>query len=345
MTDAQPHMEDVRDIAAGWFARRRSGAFTGRDQAELDAWLDADPDHAAAYAAVERAWSGAAAVRADPRVMARRQALLKAQGRRAFAVRALAASLVLAVLGGGVAGVEVLTGPKPLATQAFRTTVGQRATVTLPDGSVVTLNTDTVVRTRADHDRRLVYLDRGQAFFKVAHDRRHPFVVAAAGRTVTALGTAFDVRVDHGALRVVLVEGKVRVETPARAPAATAAEQRARQVSPSPAFGQATEMVAGSELVAPDDADWRLTRADVVRDTSWTRGQIIFDNQPLGAVVEELNRYSDQKMVVASGRLATTPISGTFKPGDLHGFAVALENYHLARVEAETEGEVRIVAY
>jgi len=345
MSDLAPDMEDVRDIAAGWFARRRSGAFSGRDQAELDAWLDADAEHAEAYAAVERAWGGAGAVRADPRVMARRQALLKARGRRAFTIRALAASLAVAVLGGGVAGIQVLTGPKPLATQAFRTAVGQRATVTLPDGSVVTLNTDTVVRTRADHDRRLVYLEKGQAFFKVAHDRHHPFVVAAAGRTVTALGTAFDVRVDHGALRVVLVEGKVRVETPAAS--AAPAVQKAAPQSPATRAqpGQATEMVAGSELVAPDDADWRLTRADVVRETSWTRGQIIFDNQPLGAVVDELNRYSDQKMVVSGAKLAAQPISGTFKPGDLHGFAVALENYHLARVETETEGEVRIVSY
>lgn len=344
MSAPLPDMPDVRDIAAGWFARRRSGAFNGRDQAELDAWLDADPEHVEAYAAIERAWGGAAAVRGDPRVMARRQALLKARGRRTVMLRALAASLAVAVLGGGVVGVQTLTGPRPLATQAFRTAVGQRATVTLPDGSVVTLNTDTVVRTRADHDRRLVYLDKGQAFFKVAHDRRHPFVVAAAGRTVTALGTAFDVRVDRGALRVVLVEGKVRVETPVAPPAPAPTREGPAPVV-RPAVGQATEMVAGSELVAPDDADWRLTRADVMRETSWTRGQIIFDNKPLGAVVEELNRYSDQKMVVSGERLASTPISGTFKPGDLHGFAVALENYRLARVENESEREVRIVAY
>lgn len=336
-------MSELRDIAAGWFARRRSGAFTPREQAELDAWLDADPEHAEAYAAVERAWSGAAAVRGDPRVMARRQALLKARGRRAFAVRALAASLVVAVLGGGVTGVEMLTGPKPLATQSFKTAVGQRATVTLPDGSVVMLNTDTVVRTRADHDRRLVYLEKGQAFFKVAHDKRHPFVVAAAGRTVTALGTAFDVRVDNGALRVVLVEGKVRVETPVATASPVAKSAAPAPAKPSP--GQATEMVAGSELVAPDDADWRLIRTDAERETSWTRGQIIFDNQPLGAVVDELNRYSDQKMVVSGANLAATPISGTFKPGDLHGFAVALESYRLARVEEESERQVRIVSY
>ena len=338
MSEASPDMTDVRDIAAGWFARRRSGGFTGRDQQALDAWLDADPAHVEAYAAVERAWLGAAAVRADPRVLARRQALLKARGRRAFAIRAMAASLIVAVLGGGVAGVQVLTGPKPLATQAFRTDVGQRSTVTLPDGSMVTLNTDTVVRTRADGERRLVYLDKGQAYFKVAKDRRHPFVVHAAGRTVTALGTAFDVRVDRGALKVVLVEGKVRVESPTHAP-------KPAPPAAAPQAGQATEMVAGSQLVAPDDADWRLTRTDVTRETSWIRGQIIFDDEPLGAVVEELNRYSDQKMVIRGQGLAATSISGTFKPGDLRGFAEALEGYRLARVEQQSEGEVRIVAW
>jgi len=251
----------------------------------------------------------------------------------------------VAVLGGGVAGVQVLTGPKPLATQAFRTDVGQRSTVTLPDGSTVTLNTDTVVRTRADGEQRLVYLEKGQAYFKVAKDRRHPFVVTAAGRTITALGTAFDVRVDRGALKVVLVEGKVRVEALSAGPAATVRTPQGPVAALAPQPGQATEMVAGSQLVAPDDADWRLTRTDVVRETSWTRGQIIFDDEPLGAVVEELNRYSDKKMVVAGDGLAATPISGTFKPGDLHGFAQALEGYRLARVEDETEREVRIVEY
>src|SRR5690606_34195438 len=117
--------------------------------------------------------------------------------RRNFLRPALAAGLAIAILGGsGVLTVQNLLGPKPLATQAFRTELGQRSTVTLPDGSVVTLNTDTVVRTRADGERRLVYLDKGQAFFEVAKDPRRPFVVTAAGRTVTALGTAFDVRVD-----------------------------------------------------------------------------------------------------------------------------------------------------
>lgn len=331
MSQRPADIEDVRDVAADWFARRRSGSFTGAEQRALDAWLDADPAHAEAYFAIDRAWNGAGAVRADPRVLARRQALLKACGRRTFLTRTAAASVAAIVLGGGIVGVQALTGPKPLATQSFRTDVGQRSTVTLPDGSVVTLNTDTVVRTEADGERRLVYLERGQAYFKVAKDRRHPFIVTAAGRTVTALGTAFDVRIDNGALKVVLVEGKVRVETPT---AKTSAQP-----------GQATEMVAGSQLVAVADADWRLTRTDVARETSWTRGQIVFDDEPLSTVVAELNRYSDQKMVVLDDNLADQPISGAFKPGDIHGFAQALAGYRLARIEDESEREVRIVAY
>ncbi len=330
-------MSAARDMAATWFARRRGGPLKEAEQQAFDAWLSEDVEHRIAYAGAERAWVVAQAVRADPRVQARRQALGKATSRRFVLGRALAAGLAAAVvLSGGALTVQHLTGPRPLVTQAFRTDVGQRSTVTLPDGSVVTLNTDTVVRTRADGERRLVYLEKGQAYFRVAKDRRHPFVVSAAGRTVTALGTAFDVRVDAGALKVVLVEGKVRVESPPLVQ--PAGGEAAKDI-------QATEMVAGSQLVAPDDAEWRLSRANTVRETSWIHGQIIFDDEPLGDVVAELNRYTEQKMVLTDADLAAKSISGAFKPGDMRGFARSLEAYRLASVEMGDHGEMRLAPF
>ena len=326
--------------AADWLARQHGAPLDAGAERAFEAWLAEDVEHGIAYAEVERAWAIAGAVRNDLRIQARREALAgqtpAAQIRRA----ALAAGLAIAMLaGGGTLALQHFMGPRPLATQAFRTDVGQRSTVTLSDGSVVTLNTDTVVRTRADGERRLVYLDKGQAFFRVAHDRRHPFVVTAAGRTVTALGTAFDVRVEGRELKVVLVEGKVRVEGPP--PAAVASSRSAPLAAGErtpPRDVQATEMLAGSELVAPDNSEWRLTRADTVRETSWIRGQIIFDNEPLGEVVEELNRYTDQKMVIDDPTLAARPISGAFKPGDVSGFARSLKSYRYAYVAAE-DGE------
>ena len=332
------------DAAVSWLLRRSAAPLSEADAQAFEAWLAQAPENREAYIEIEKIWTAAAAAEGQPRVEAKRQWVLNSIDRWRLTRRALAASFAAAAVGlAGAAGVYGLNGPKPLATQSFRTAVGQQATVTLPDGSVLTLNTDTVVRTRADRDRRLVYLDRGQAFFRVAKDRRHPFVVAAAGRTVTALGTAFDVRVDRGALKVVLVEGKVRVES-AKPVAVGAQGPSERPGGPPPETPMATDMSAGSQLVAPDDADWRLTRTDVGRETSWLQRQIVFDDEALGDIVAEMNRYSTRKMVIADPALAQERLSGIYTLGDLHAFSEALKGYGLAELKEDPGGEVRVIA-
>ncbi len=327
-----------------WFLRRSVAPLAAAEAAAFEAWLAASPANRDAYVAVEEFWAGAGQLEALSKFGDKRRAVLRTMDVTRTARRGAMAGLACLVLAAAGAGLYGLVTPKSLATQSFRTAVGQQATVTLPDGSAVTLNTDTVVRTKADGERRLVYLDKGQAYFRVAKDRRHPFIVTAAGRTVTALGTAFDVRIDGGALKVVLVEGKVRVEAaepnpPGTAPAAKSAKRPADRSS-----GRSTEMEAGSQLVALEQADWRLTRADVTRETSWTRGKIVFDDEALGDVVAELNRYSERKIVIADRRLADERISGIYRPGDIEGFARALRHTGLARLEEHSGGEVRIVA-
>ncbi|HEX6866902.1 MAG TPA: FecR domain-containing protein [Caulobacteraceae bacterium] len=331
MTRPNARPESLDDIAVRWFTRREAPNFAPDEAAELEAWLDADPAHRAAYDAVAFTWQGIEPLRADPRIRAMQQ------GRpRRWVARALAACLAVAVLGGGGLAGWYLWPQPTLSTQQFTTGVGEKATVTLPDGSVVTLSTDTLVRTRKDDDKRLVYLDRGQAFFTVAKDRRHPFEVHAAGRTVTAVGTAFEVRVDDG-FKVTLVEGKVRVD----APLAPAPSKGPAPLAPKPQV-QETVMVAGTQLVASGDI-WRVQPADVARETSWTRGQLVFVDEPLANVAAEMNRFSDRKIRVDASAGATK-ISGTFKPGDVAAFVSALRDYGLADIASADEGEVRLSA-
>lgn len=326
---AEDRADPIGDAAVDWLMRR---PFSEADANAFETWLAEAPEHRQAYDETEWLWAAAAAAEGQPRVEARRRQLLRSIEWSRPSRRAIAAGLAAAAIGLGGLGAYWVTAPKPLATQSFRTAVGQQATVSLPDGSEVTLNTDTVVRTRADGDRRLVYLERGQAYFKVAKDRRHPFVVTAAGRTVTALGTAFDVRVDGGALKVVLVEGKVRVES-------------AKPVVSRPvATDQATEMSAGSQLLAPDDADWRLTRTDTARETSWLHRQIVFDDEALGDIVDEMNRYTEKKMVIDDPVLAQRRLSGIYAAGDLGAFSEALRGYGVAELKEDPEGRVRVVA-
>ncbi len=345
MRRAKSGTENARDLAAvDWFVRRSAGALPLNEEEAYQAWLQRAPENREAYRALERIWSATAAIENEPQVEMRRTAMARSADGTRRRRRVLVGGLVALSVGLAGATLSWLSIPKSLNDQSYRTAVGQQATVTLPDGSVVTLNTDTVLRTQADPDRRLVYLDRGQAFFRVAKDRRHPFVVSAAGRTVTALGTAFDVRVDQGELKVVLVEGKVRVESLTPIPLQGAPGARSGPLAPArPETLQATEMSAGSQLVAPDDADWRLSRANVVRETSWLQGQIVFDDEKLGDIVAELNRYSTRKIVITDDRLSQKRLSGIYRPGRLDSFSRALVEFGVADVRPDADGNVQVV--
>ncbi len=337
--------DDIDDVAAGWFARRRAGDMDPADAAALEAWLEADPAHRAALDALSRAWGRAEAARDDPEILAWRE---RAKRRRApwpVPARAVAAALLVAAVLGGAGWQLGRMGLLPWSgrfyDQEFQTDLGQRATFTLRDGSKVTLNTDSRLRTVASQGRRLLYLDRGQAFFQVAKDASRPFVVKAGGRTVTAIGTAFDVRVEPNRFEVTLVEGRVRVETPALKPVARPPGEPA---PPEPVH-QTTELTPGAQLVASAAADWSVTQTDTARETSWLNGRLMFENEPLGAVAAEFGRYSDRRIVFDDPGLAATPVTGTFRSGDVAGFSRALEKYRLARVAGESDEVIRLAAW
>ncbi|MGE5566347.1 MAG: FecR family protein [Parcubacteria group bacterium] len=334
--------------AAGWYARKRAGDMSAQEIAALNAWLDADPANLAAFERLDRTWTGVESARGDPRIMMMREQALK-RGRRRPSVLAMRAAGFSAAAAAVVAAVLVfspylgLEGYGSLAAQTLRTGVGQQATVTLSDGSVVTLNTDTRLRTRPAKGKRLVYLDRGQAYFRVAKDPLHPFIVTAAGQTVTAVGTAFDVRVDDHRMEVTVVEGHVRVE---RAPPSPLHLPPLKPEPETPEPPKKADLTAGAQLVATlDRPSWTVEKTDTAREVSWLRGYVVFQKARFADVVAEMNRYSDRKLVVDDPALAGVPISGAFRAGDVDGFVKAYEDYRVARVEATTQDEVRLSAF
>lgn len=321
---------DCDSVAAAWLGRLQEGV---ADRQLLDAWLAQSPANREAWARAQRLWANLSLIEDDPALTAmRREARLAAGVPRGFdrrmLGRAAAAAAAVLVLGGAAGGWFWLSRApegEPGAAKSFVTAVGQQARYRLADGSVVTLNTDSAVRLGAWGRERRVSLVRGQAFFEVAKDRRRPFVVSAGGDRVTAVGTAFDVRLDSDRLAVTLVEGRVRIAGP------TSHGERS------------LEMAAGSQFVAEGRADWRVSEVDAGQAASWLKGQLVFDGQPLAAVVAEMNRFSTRKLRIADARLASTPVSGVFRTGEIDAFAKALEAYGLARTEGPTEREVVLV--
>jgi transmembrane sensor len=322
-------------VAAEWFGLKRSGAMSADDVRAFEVWLAREPENRAAYDNLEHYWLVAQAVRNDPQVLAMRDAAARAHPssrRPALIWGGIAAALAVAVIGGLSVQRSLPAPPEPATLsarnetpapgrQTFRTAVGQTTSVLLPDGSAVNLDTDTVLRTMLTGTERRLVLERGRAFFRVAKDKHRPFVVVAAGRTITATGTAFDVRADPKRFQVILVEGRVRVEEP-----------RGKGMG---LFPQVTEMTPGLQLVADADRS-TVARADVPKTTSWLNGRLTFDNEPLSDVVAEINRYSDRKIVLNGAALGRTPILGVFKADDVDGFVRALQEYRLAKVSSET---------
>jgi len=312
--------EDPHLAAADWIMREGVGPMTPEALADRDEWLAEHPDHAVAYEIARQRIGRFDTLAADPRILAlRASALVSKRARLSNAVWRVAAGFaaVVVLAGAGLAAAprDLLAAPVAATVEqivhpsapVYHTAVGERSTVTLPDGSVVTLNTDTVLRVAFTDEARGVRLIRGQALFDVAHGKRTPFEVYAGDRVVTAVGTLFDVRLQGEAVKVALVEGRVRVRR--RAPAAAAAPRMEVSLSP------------GEMLEARRAEPMHVRNVDVARETSWRSGMLVFDETPLGEAVAELNRYSRQRLVLEDAALAEFHVSGGFKTGDMDGFA------------------------
>jgi transmembrane sensor len=313
--------------AAAWFARSRSRTFGRADQRSLQDWLDSEPDNREAYVEVLETWCAAGAFRAEPELLAMREAVLRRYPASTSAWRWSRFAAPAAGLGAAAAaaalGLALLLRSAP-PTHVFQTGIGQTATIALMDGSQLTLDTDTLVRTRLGR-RREIYLDHGRAFFKVAKDRSRPFVVEAAGKSVTATGTAFEVTAEPRRFEVVLVEGKVRVSQ----------KKSGRDAKP-----LSTDLEAGARLSSVDGGRWVLARSSGSDELAWMRGELVFDNQPLADIVAEMNRYSRRKIVIADPKVARRTIYGAFMAGDVDQFVHALVDYKIARIQSDSDEAV-----
>lgn len=310
-------LQDRAGEVAQWFARRRAGPLTPHDQMAFQTWLEADPANREAFEAASRLWGDLGGLRADPRLMRLREEARGAVGRRRTrrVIGAIAACVALAV-GGAAAwqGARYLSGVVAPQPTRYATRVGQTMSVSLPDGSLAVLDTNSELRAWAPGKTRRLELVRGRAFFKVAKDGLHPFVVRAGDHSVTALGTQFDVDLRPASFKVVLSEGRVRVKSD----------------RPMAGAASAVDMNAGYQLVARDGGDWNLSRADTRSAEGWVSGRLVFDDAPLGVIAAELGRYSTTPITVAP-EVAGQRMSAVLPAKDPEAFIASAEALGLAR--------------
>jgi transmembrane sensor len=199
---------------------------------------------------------------------------------------ALAGGLVAAVLAVAIAPTLIHRFQDPLAgASTYTTAVGEIRDVTLADGSVVTLDTATTLRAKVDGKVRRLSLDKGGAYFAVAHDKVHPFQVALADRQVIVTGTHFATSLRDGRARVELLEGSVVVSQP--------------RSSTEP-----VHLVPGDQVTyQAGSAVRREARIDPATAVAWRQRRLVFQDAALSEVLAELGRYTDAKIRLANPAL------------------------------------------
>ncbi len=324
MTDEQQKTRHRTDEAADWFTRLRNTRISNATLDGFWAWRK-DPLNRAAYEQMESIAGMARTLRDDPQIRAAaREAITRRPWWRLLA-DALGNRRVL-VSGGALAAamlasVFVLIGAQG---ERYSTGVGQQTTVSLADGSSVRLDTDSRLRVRFEKDARRLTLERGQAYFEVAHDAVRPFIVDAGRAEVRAVGTRFDVRRAPDDVEVTLTQGRVQV-TPKGAGTAGWTLDPGQQIR------------IGSRPTAAVPV-----RADMEAATAWTTGRIFFHDTPLAQAVAEVNRYSRKKIALASGTPGSVRINGAFETGDVDGFVTAASESLDLGVAHRADGTVEL---
>ena len=337
-SDVRPISAAIREAAADWVARRDAG-LSAREEIDYAAWLEADPAHRAAVDGLDCAWRALD----RPLITGTVDAVLgelaarARERRRRRNVACGVASLGL-LFGAGLVW-QALRPASELSSPATASAAVLLPSIqSLPDGSVTELRDGAEITVEFTDAQRRVVLRRGEAYFKVAKNVTRPFVVAAGGVEVQAVGTAFSVDFGKSAVDVLVTEGKVAVTMAA---AEAARIDATRPPSEPLLIGAGHGATVLTSAPQPDSESRPVSEADVQSRLAWRGPRLEFSGTPLIEAVALLNRHNRVQFTIEDPKLARTRVSGIFGATNTDAFVRLLESSF--DVQSERRGPDEVV--
>lgn len=294
--------------AAQWFTCIHTREPSTEELAEWQRWLMSDERHREAFERYEKLWG--TIKQAEPYLAPRAVNAPTPHAPRSIRAWpvALAASVLIAAVGVTFNVWRSSASTVLAGSSVVETRIAEDHSYTLPDGSRIEVGARSRVVVDFNDSARTVIIPEGEAYFKVAHERR-PFVVKAGSGTITAVGTAFNVHNMAGRVSVSVVEGVVDVKELIAYDGPSPAQPTQRRPDPEPSHvvraGQGVVYGRNVEPVAAVDP--RVV-------TAWRHGTLKFISEPLGYVVADVERYSDFQITIADPLIADLRYTGAVIP-------------------------------
>ncbi|MEQ1488934.1 MAG: FecR domain-containing protein [Terricaulis sp.] len=311
--------------ASGWIVRIKAHDASDADRRDFQAWLDVDPDHPKAYAKLDRTWGR---VQSLQHLKGRAAANDTAPRRRRSWTLPAAAIAACALLAIG-AGVWLTRAPSPFApSEHYVTAPAEVRTITLTDGSTITLSGAGEASVAISDSERRVELTRGYALFDVAHDPDRPFVVHTPEGDITVLGTEFVVRISAGEVRTTVLRGSV-----------------SGAAQPTGLFSRTSQSVTAAineEIVLSDgNAELVAVNAETIpRRLAWRDNMLAFDGETLNEAIAQVSQQTGWTFELEDPSLGNERVGG-YVYADAEAFIELLQTS--LNLEARREDDRRII--
>ena len=324
-----------------WLAQIDDGPLNSEQQQAFEQWLNTSPQHTILFAEAEMMWHGlsqpdvkqALTPLLEPPQASRRQTGWQTISEKWNQIR-----YSWPLLTGTLAATALVfllwfspSPPAPVKTSApqmvqYQTDRGQSRLLRLNDGSQITLAPGSLISVQFSRQVRQVTLDHGSAFFQISHHPIRPFIVTSGGAEVVVTGTEFDVRRKKNSVYVAVEKGAVDVSLalPNWQERSDINQRKPWQRRPGALLSKVS-LSAGQEVKAH-----RLSGLGQVAAIpqgmlgAWRKGKLIYINEPLEEIVEDINRFSSVPVILAPSA-DQLKVSGTFHSHDIPGMLTSLE--------------------
>lgn len=329
-----------------WHMLLLSGDASKQDKEEFKQWLAESPLNEDEYNRAQTAWSAFGNIEyTDLEVVAKPDGrfkhaidaisfFLKPILNPPIAMAALALVVIVAALFSYLSnGISEQPHIAEIQTAAFHTNLAETKSLTLFDGSVVTLDALSKISVRMDDKTRKIFLTQGALVIKAASDAERPMSIFADDVYATVIGTAFEMRNNGDVVRIAVVEGKVKVSKPyyIDGKASSAIDTKYLEVGDYVVTQKHTNIDSQGKI-------------EVDSIGSWRHGRLEYEGATIREFVADLNRYSGKSVLMKGdfSNIDNITVTAFFDRSDIETMVNALPSMFPVVIEVDSDREIRV---